>query len=143
MEGLQVGGLKIASLLFADDVVLMASSAVDLQRALDQFAAECKVAGMRISTSKSEAMVLSRKPVDCLLRAGNESLPQVKEFKYLRVLFTSEGMMGREIYWRVGAAGVVLHALHHTVVMKRELSRTAKLSIYQSIFVPTLTYGHE
>ena len=27
--------------------------------------------------------------------------------------------------------------------MKRELSRKAKLSIYRSIYVPTLTYGHE
>ena len=121
VEGLQVGDLKIASLLFADDVVLMASSAVDLQRSLDRLTAECEAAGMRISTSKSEAMVLSRKPVDGLLWVGNESLPQVKEFKYLRVLFTSEGMMGREIDRRVGAAGAVLHALHRTVVTKREL----------------------
>ena len=92
-------------------------------------------------TSKSEAMVLSRKLVDCLLRAGNESLPQVKEFKYLWVLFMSEGMMGHAIDWRVGAVGVVLHALHHTVVTKRELTQKAKLSIYRSVFVPTLTYG--
>ena len=68
MKGLQVGDPKITSLLFADDVVLMASSDADLQRSLDQFAAECEAAGMRISTSKSEAMVLSRKPVDCLLQ---------------------------------------------------------------------------
>ena len=27
--------------------------------------------------------------------------------------------------------------------MKRELSQMAKLSVYRSIFVPTLTYGHE
>ena len=143
VEGLQVGDLKIASLLFADDVVLMASSAVDLQRSLDRLTAECEAAGMRISTSKSEAMVLSRKPVDCLLRVGNESLPQVKEFKYLRVLFTSEGMLGREIDRRVGAVAVVLHGLHRMVVTKRELSRKAKLSIYQSVFVPTLIYDHE
>ena len=77
--------------------------------------------------------------MDCLLQVGNESLPQVQEFKYLRVLFTSEGMMGREIDWRVGAVGMVLHVLHRTVVTKRELSWKAKLSI----FIPTLTYGHE
>ncbi|KAI3354199.1 hypothetical protein L3Q82_018738 [Scortum barcoo] len=29
------------------------------------------------------------------------------------------------------------------VVVKKELSRKAKLSIYRSIYVPTLTYGHE
>ena len=67
----------------------------------------------------------------------------MKEFKYLGVLFASEGTMEREIGRRIGAAGAVLHSLYHTVVTKRELSRKAKLSIYRSIFVPTLTYGHE
>ena len=141
--GLQYGGLKISSLLFADDVVLMASSGCDLQLALDRFAAECEAAGMRISTSKSEAMVLSRKPVVCPLQVGREPLPQVKEFKYLGVLFTSDGNMEREIDRRIGAAGAVLSSLYRTVVTKRELSQKAKLSVYRSIFVPTLTYGHE
>ena len=50
-----------------------------------------EAAGMRISTSKSETVVLSRKRVERFLRAGNEILPQVEEFKYLGVLFTSEG----------------------------------------------------
>ncbi|KAI3369502.1 hypothetical protein L3Q82_007717 [Scortum barcoo] len=45
-----------------------------------------KAAGMRISTSKSEAMVLDRKRVACPLRVGGEVLPQVEEFKYLRGL---------------------------------------------------------
>ncbi|KAI3372279.1 hypothetical protein L3Q82_022788 [Scortum barcoo] len=50
------------SQLFADDVVLLASSGQDLQYVLlRRFAAECEVAGMRISTSKSEAMVLDWK----------------------------------------------------------------------------------
>lgn len=35
------------------------------------------------SASKSEAMVLIRKQVDCLLKVGKASLLQVKEFKYL------------------------------------------------------------
>ena len=46
---------------------------------------------MRISTSKSEAMVLDWKKVACSLRSGGELLPQVEEFKYLEVLFMSEG----------------------------------------------------
>ncbi|KAI3358949.1 hypothetical protein L3Q82_015335 [Scortum barcoo] len=69
-----------------------------------RFAAECEAAGMRISTSKSEAMVLDRKRVACPLRVGGEVLPQVEEFKYLGVLFTSEGKMEREIDRRIGAA---------------------------------------
>ncbi|TWW67270.1 hypothetical protein D4764_02G0003110 [Takifugu flavidus] len=131
VEGVQFGDLRIGSLPFADDVVLLASSARDLQLSLDRFAAACEAAGMKINTSKFKAMV------------KEEILPQVEEFKYLGVLFTSEGRMEQEIDRRIGAASAVMRTLHRSVVVKRELSQKAKLSIYRSIFVPTLTYGHE
>ncbi len=98
---------------------------------------------MRISASKSEAMVLSRKRVACPQHVGGVLLPQVEEFKYLGVLFTSEGRMEREIDRRIGAASAVMRSMYQSVVVKKELSRKAKLSIYRSIYVPTLTYGHE
>ncbi|KAK3525971.1 hypothetical protein QTP70_011784 [Hemibagrus guttatus] len=119
------------------------ASCLDLQHALGRFAAECEAAGMRVITSKSEAMVLDRKKVACTLQVGGEVLPQVEEFKYLGVLFTSEGRMDREIDRRIGAAAAVMRSMYRSVVVKKELSRKAKLSIYQSIYVPTLTYGHE
>ncbi|KAK3546555.1 hypothetical protein QTP70_027318, partial [Hemibagrus guttatus] len=74
---------------------------------------------------------------------GGEVLPQVEEFKYLGVLFTSEGRMDREIDRRIGAAAAVMRSMYRSVVVKKELRRKTKLSIYQSIYVPTLTYGHE
>ncbi|KAK3522015.1 hypothetical protein QTP70_021390 [Hemibagrus guttatus] len=77
------------------------------------------------------------------LVVGGEVLPQVEEFKYLGVLFTSEGRMNREIDRRIGAAAAVMRSMYRSVVVKKELSWKAKLSIYQSIYVPTLTYGHE
>ncbi|KAK3558236.1 hypothetical protein QTP86_013969 [Hemibagrus guttatus] len=120
-----------------------ASSGLDLQHALGRFADECEAAGMRVSTSKSEAMVLDRKKVACTLQVGGEVLPQVEEFKYLGVLFTSEGRMDHEIDRRIGAAAAVMRSMYWSVVVKKELSRKAKLSIYQSIYAPTLTYGHE
>ncbi|KAK3537698.1 hypothetical protein QTP70_017904 [Hemibagrus guttatus] len=143
LEGVRFGDHRISSLIFADDVVLLASSGLDLQHALGRFAAECEAAGMRVSTSKSEAMVLDWKKVACTLQVGGEVLPQVEEFKYLGVLFTSEGRMDREIDRRIGAAAAVMRSMYRFVVVKKELSRKAKLSIYQSIYAPTLTYGHE
>ncbi|KAI3359415.1 hypothetical protein L3Q82_002919 [Scortum barcoo] len=87
----------------------------DLQHVLERFAAECEAAGMRISTSKSEAMVLHRKRVACPLQVGGEVLPQVEEeFKYLGVLFTSEGKIEREIDRRIGAASAVMRSVKST-----------------------------
>ena len=51
--------------------------------------------------------------------------------------------MELEIDRQIGVASAVMRTLHRSIVVKRELSRKAKLSIYQSIFVPALTYGHE
>ena len=142
-EGVWFGSHRISSLLFADDVVLLAPSGQDLQHVLRRFAAKCEAAGMKISTSKSEAMVLYRKKVACSLRVGGEFLPQVEEFKYLVVLFTSERSMEREIDRRIGAAAAVMRSLYRPVVVKKDLSQKVKLLIYRSIYVPTLTYGHD
>ncbi|KAK3552130.1 hypothetical protein QTP86_001508 [Hemibagrus guttatus] len=143
LEGVWFGVHRISSLIFADDVVLLASSGLDLQHALGRFAAECEAAGMRVSTSKFEAMVLDRKKVACTLQVGGQVLPQVEEFKYLGVLFTSERRMDREIDRRIGAAAAVMRSMYRSVVVKKEPSPKAKLLIYQSIYAPTLTYGHE
>ncbi|KAI3358490.1 hypothetical protein L3Q82_014908 [Scortum barcoo] len=49
-------------------------------------------------------------------------LPQVEEFKYLGVLFTSEGKMEREIDRRIGAASAVMRSsVYWTVVVKKVL----------------------
>ncbi|KAI3373182.1 hypothetical protein L3Q82_006507 [Scortum barcoo] len=67
----------------SNDVVLLASSGQDLQHLLGWFTAECEAARMRISTSKSEDMVLEWKRVACPLRIGGDVLPQVEEFRGL------------------------------------------------------------
>ena len=83
---LSVSGLvTFASLLFAGDVALSASSRRDFQLSLGWLAAQCEAAGMRISTSNSETMVLSWKRVEFSLCVGSEVLPQVEEFMYLGV----------------------------------------------------------
>ena len=36
-----------------------------------------------------------------------------------------------------------MHQLHQSVVLKPELCTKTKLSIFRSVYVPILTYGHE
>ncbi|XP_035857605.1 uncharacterized protein LOC118495173 [Sander lucioperca] len=110
---------KSNTLLFADYVVLVTSSDCDLLHALRWFVVECGEVRVRVSTSESEAVVFCQKMVDCFLWVGSELLPQVKEFS------------GCCSQVRVRWAGGLMQ------------SRKAKLSIYQLVYVSTLTYGHE
>ena len=82
-ECITIGRCKISRVLFADGLVLLASSESSLQQALNGFAATCDIAGMKISTSKTEVPHLSRNPVQCSLQVGCVSLKQVKKFKHL------------------------------------------------------------
>lgn len=55
LSNLGTTGLRLC--FFADDIGMLASSSLDFQCALGQFAGECEAAGMRICT-ESKAMVL-------------------------------------------------------------------------------------
>jgi len=61
-EGVTFGCCRVSSLLFADDLVLLASSARGLQHALYRFSVACDQSGMKISTEKTEVLCLSRNP---------------------------------------------------------------------------------
>jgi len=49
----------------------------------------------------------------------------------------------QEVDTRIGEANAVLRELYRSVATKRELSNTANLSVFKSIFVPILTCGHK
>ena len=138
-----IGNCKISRLLFADDLVLLSSTESGLQCALNSFADACNTAAMKISTAKTEVLHLSRNPDQCVLQVNGATLKQVEKFKYLGVAFTSDGRQDEELDTRIGQASAVMRALHYSVVMKQELSKKAKLSVFKAVFVPILTYGHE
>lgn len=72
-------GPRISSLLFVDDVILFASS--DIQLVLWLLAKVCEAERMRIGTLKSETIVLSWKRVACQLYGSNKLLSQVEDFR--------------------------------------------------------------
>ena len=138
-----IGNCKIIRLLFADDSVLLSSTESGLQRTLNSFADTCNTAGMKISTTKTEVLHLSRNPDQCVLQVNGATLKQVEKFKYLGFAFTSDGRQDEELDTRIGKASAVMQALHYSVFKKRELSIKAKPSVFKAVFVPILSCGHE
>ncbi|CAM1314045.1 Uncharacterised protein r2_g2460 [Pycnogonum litorale] len=124
-------------------MVLLSTSEEGLQYALDRFDAECRDAGMKISVAKTETLLLSRRPGQCTLHVSGVPLKRVEKFKYLGVVFTSDGRQDIELDTRIAAAGAVMRQLQRSVLLRRELGVKAKLAVFKSVFVPILTYGHE
>ena len=134
---------NVRRLLFADDLALLSSNKSDLHYALDWFSDACLDAGMKISTAKTEIMCLSRHPFQCSFQTNGVTLKQMEKFKYLGVTFSNDGRQDNELDTYIGKASTVKRQLYRSVVLKQELCTKAKLSIFRSVFVPILTYGHE
>ena len=71
-----------------------------------------------------------------MLQVNGARVKQIEKFKYLGVAFMSDGGQDEELDTRIGKASAVMRALHYLVVMKRELSKKAKLSIFITVFAP-------
>lgn len=118
VEGVQYEGLRIASPLFAGDV------------ALGWFAAESGAAGMRNSLG-----TLPEKNMDCSL----QSLPRVKYFKSLWVLFKSEGELVQND--RQNGAATAEEDLSRWT--GSWACRPSSQFPNHSIYIPSPIYGHE
>ena len=56
--GVKIGDCTVQRLLFADDLVLLDFTQTGLLQALDRFSDACYVAGMKISTTKTETKLM-------------------------------------------------------------------------------------
>jgi len=82
------------------------------------------------------------KPKAVYAASERNTLQLVEKFKYIVVVLTSDGRRSDEADGWIAKENAVLHELYRSVVTKRE-SSTAKLSAFNSVFVPILTYDLE
>ncbi|GFS15741.1 endonuclease-reverse transcriptase [Elysia marginata] len=61
LRGIHIGGHIINNLRYADDIVLIAENAKDLQHLLDIVREESQKRGLELNSKKTEIMVVSRK----------------------------------------------------------------------------------
>jgi len=83
------------------------------------------------------------KPKAVYAASEQNTLQQVEKFKYIGLVLTSDGRWSEQAKRWIAKASAVLHELYHSVVTKREVSSTAKLSVFKSVFFPILTHDPE
>lgn len=102
--GVKISNMSLSVLAFADDLILMATTSVGLQRLLDSVGSFLNSVGLNINAQKSCSISIrslgkqKKTAVDasCIFRINNQEIPALKrsdELKYLGVPFTPEGHM--------------------------------------------------
>ncbi|KAI5639977.1 reverse transcriptase (RNA-dependent DNA polymerase) domain-containing protein [Phthorimaea operculella] len=128
--GLRMNDLLVKCLLYADDQVILASSAEELQEMVNIMNEALKKKGMKVNVSKTKAMVLEREDstTESTIMIEEERVEQVKEFVYLGSKFTSDGKCESDIERRVNAGNMVNGALH-AFMNSQKVSNKARLAV--------------
>ena len=142
-KGLRVGGHNITTLRYADDTVLLAKSAEDLQRLLDVVVRESERNGMSLNCKKTECLVVSKKENPrCILKVKDQIIRQVSSFNYLGSLITDDARCVKEIKRRVALAKSTFLKLDN-ILRNRTLSMKTRICVLNCYIYPVLLYGSE
>lgn len=120
-----------------------ADSEEKLQRRWLRWQANMERRGLKVNTKKTEVMTSSRRDIHIDIRdKNNDTLKQVREFKYLGVTMDSRGGTEKAIRARVSAAWAKWRELSG-VINDKKMPRKLKIKLYNSVIRPVLLYGAE
>ena len=136
--------VRIFTLLYADDTVILAESATQLQKALDAAHDYCKHWGLSVNSTKTKIMIFSKgrirnKPS---LNFGGDELEVVNEYVYLGTTFSSNGSMKAAVEKQIAQANRALFKLR-TIAASLNLSIDTQCELYDRMILPILLYGCE
>ena len=97
---------------------------------------------LKVNWSKSNTMVFSRVPTECNIEIDGERVKNVKETVYLGVKLSEDGKMGCEVERRIEMTMQTVGAIKK-VYDSREISREAKVTVFEAVAFPALMYGCE
>ena len=83
---------KLLVLFYADDCVIMAESAEELQNALNEFQMYCFEWKLTVNVDKTKILIFSKGPMlKTKFYYNNQVIESVRDFKYLGVVFSRSG----------------------------------------------------
>jgi len=140
--GFRIGGRIINNLRYADDIVLVASSAEELQELVSRVYGAAKDAGMRINVRKTKVMKVCENAPPITVTVNADTISEVSSLKYLGARFNAEALCDEEIKTRLALAREQMGKLD-PLWRSRAISPPLKARLIQSLVWPILTYGAE
>ncbi len=136
--------LRLYVLLYADDTIILAENAKELEQALAAVADYCREWHLTVNTSKTKVVIFSRGKVrkHPQFKFGDDVLDVVDEYVYLGTTFNYNGLFKKAIKKQVNQARRAMYALL-AKAKKLALPVDIQCELFNQIVTPILLYGCE
>ncbi|XP_071508531.1 uncharacterized protein [Diadema antillarum] len=136
--------IHLYTLLYADDTLILADSAEELQLALNALHGYCIDWKLSVNTTKTKVLIFSRGKVRNfpLFSFGEDKLDVVDDFVYLGIQFNYNGSFKKAISKQVTQARKALFSMS-LKVQKLKLPVDIQCELFDQLVLPILLYGCE
>lgn len=141
-EGVSLQESSVALLAYADDLVLMDKSHVDLRTLFGRLGKAAKKVGLQVNEGETEFMVAGRRDstrIYTSLKVGNHEFNRVKQFKYLGSVLTEKNETEKEVAARILLGNKCLYGLLK-IIGSRSLWREIKIQLYTYYIITPYNY---
>ena len=143
-EGVWVGDREVRHLSYADDVILMSSSVIGLQRMIDDLKKYCMTWDLELNLGKSKIMVFrngGRPSSKERWFFGNQEIEVVNRFKYLGVTLTPTLTFTPHLQEKCSAAKLSIASMWRPFMSHNEIAFPEKLKVFEAVSRSILCYA--
>ena len=144
LEGVNIGGMNVNNLRYADDTALLAETSEALQHLLDTLSNKGKEFGMKINVKKTKVMTVTRinDITPYVIEIDGTPVEEVTSYTYLGQLLSSNGKNEDDIIRRISIARSTFNKMRSTLTNK-SISLETRKRIMRCYIWSTLLYGAE
>ena len=145
-EGLDINMFQMFMMLYADDIVIFANTAEELQNGLNLLSDYCLRWKLKVNVSKTKILIFRKGgilPRNLSFTYEGEDLEILKSFKYLGIVFTSGGSFSETQKTLAGQAQKAIFNLNKYLYKFTYISPAHKLELYDKLISPILGYSCE
>ena len=136
--------LKIFCLLYADDTLILAESAKDLQEALKGLHTYCNKWDLNVNLDKTKVIIFSRGKVKKFkpFEFGDNTIDVVDDYVYLGTTFNYNGTFNKAKSKQALQAKKATFSLI-TKIKQLNLTFETSVELFERLIIPVLLYGSE
>ena len=142
-HNVNLNGTDVKCLMYADDLIILASSHTQLQQYLNNLNTYCMDWGLSINTKKTKIMIFQKRNRDdhCTFHFGNKPLEIVQLYKYLGITFQQNGRFKHAMEDLKNRSNKAMFKL--SSILENASVRDSKLwlKMFDCTLRPILTYG--
>ena len=143
--GITILYVKLFVLFYADDAVIFASSAIDLQTAIDEFHRYCTKWKLKVNTEKSRIMVFrkGRPRLIELWTYGGVEIPICSQISYLGLVLSSNGSFNTAQIKLAAQANKAIFSMQKNLNKFVGLKPSLLIGLFDKLILPILHYASE